>query len=126
MDHEDYSCRNQEKDQFLGGHSLHQKQTCKTYEQANNVLSTFVLQHHQVHTMSLSDLLNVALYTDNLKIINQACEEMYFQTIGNDLDEHVLENLYEMREKIYTHEERFDIKSTTHLLGKRIREATND
>ena len=48
----------------------------------------------QDHTISLSDLVNVKLYTDNLKMFDQAWEETLLSS-GNDLDDIVLENLYE-------------------------------
>ena len=44
--------------------------------------------------MILSDFLNVELYSDSFKMFNQAWEET-FVALGTELDEHVLENLYE-------------------------------
>ena len=44
--------------------------------------------------MNLSDFLNVELYDDNLEMFNQAWEETLW-ALGNDLDEHILEKLYE-------------------------------
>ena len=44
--------------------------------------------------MELSDLLSVELYNHNLKTFNQAWEEAS-SALGNDFDEHVLENVYE-------------------------------
>ena len=46
----------------------------------------------QGHTMNLSDLLDVELHNDNLKIFNQAWEEPLL-ALGTDLDEGVLENM---------------------------------
>ena len=43
--------------------------------------------------MNLSDFLSVELYNDHLKLFNQAWEETW-PGLGNDLDEHVLENLF--------------------------------
>ena len=52
--------------------------------------------------MNLSDLLDVELYNDDLKLFNQAWEETLF---GYVVDEGVLENLYERKvKKVYTHE----------------------
>ena len=48
----------------------------------------------QGHMMNLSDLLNFKLYTDHLKMWNQAWEETKV-ALDNDLDESVLENLCE-------------------------------
>ena len=48
--------------------------------------------------MNSSGLLDVELSNDNLKICNQAWEETLL-AFGNDLDEHVLENLYERQGK---------------------------
>ena len=54
------------------------------------------------------------LYNDNLKMFNQAWEETLL-VLGGDLDEHVLENLCEWQvEKVYIHEERFDVLSARH------------
>ena len=50
------------------------------------------------HTTSLSESLNVELYNDILKMFNQAWEET-LPALGNDLDEHVLENLFERQVK---------------------------
>ena len=50
------------------------------------------------HTMNLNDLLEVELYNDNLKMFSQAWEEKS-SALGNDLDEHVPENLYERQAK---------------------------
>ena len=44
--------------------------------------------------MNLSDMANVELYNDNLKMFNQAWEET-FSALGKSLDEHVLKNLFE-------------------------------
>ena len=46
------------------------------------------------HTMNLSDLLNVELCNDNLKMFHQGWEETLL-ALGNALEEYVLENLYE-------------------------------
>ena len=43
--------------------------------------------------MTLSDLQNVELYNDKLKMFNQAWKETLAP--GSGLDEHVQENLYE-------------------------------
>ena len=51
--------------------------------------------------MNLSDLPSVQLHNNNLKMFNQACEET-LSALGNDLDEHVLENLYELQVKTST------------------------
>ena len=42
--------------------------------------------------MSLSDLLNVELHIDNLKMFNRTLEET-LQCLGDDLDAHVLETM---------------------------------
>ena len=48
--------------------------------------------------MKLNDFLDAELCKDNLKMSNQAWEETLL-ALGNDLDEHVLENLYERQVK---------------------------
>ena len=53
--------------------------------------------------MNLSDLLNVELYNDNLKMFNQAREETSVVLFENDLDEHVLENMHDrLVKQVYT------------------------
>ena len=64
-------------------------------------LSFFNINTIQVHTMNLSDLLNVELCNDNLKMFNQVSEET-FLALGNDLDEHVLDNLHERQVRTST------------------------
>ena len=51
--------------------------------------------------MNLNDWLNVELYSNNLKMFNQACEETSC-ALGNASDEHVLENLCERQVKTST------------------------
>ena len=48
--------------------------------------------------MHSSDLLDVVLYNDNLKMFNQACE-LKLLALGSDLDERVLENWYKRQVK---------------------------
>ena len=48
--------------------------------------------------MNLSDLLEVELRNDNLKMLNQAWEETS-SAFGDDLDQHGPENLYEWQVK---------------------------
>ena len=48
--------------------------------------------------MNLSELANVKMYNDNLKMFNQAREEASL-ALGNALDEDALENLYERQVK---------------------------
>ena len=52
----------------------------------------------QEPTLNLSDLPNVELYSDNLKMFNQA-REGTLSAFGNDLDEHVRDNLHEQQVK---------------------------
>ena len=54
----------------------------------------FSINKTQADTMNLSDLLNVELYNDNLKMFNEPWE-VTLLSVGNDLDVGVLENLYE-------------------------------
>ena len=63
----------------------------------------------QEHTMIWSDLFDVELYDENLKMTNQVWEET-LQVFSNDLDDGGLEKLCE-RKEVYIHEERFDIVS---------------
>ena len=58
----------------------------------------FSINKTQGHTMNFSDLLDVELHNDNLKMFNQAWEEV-LRSLGNDLDEHFLENLYARKVK---------------------------
>ena len=44
--------------------------------------------------MNLNDMLDVVSYNDNVEMFNPAWEETSV-ALGNDLDEGVLENLYE-------------------------------
>ena len=53
----------------------------------------FSINKTQADTMNLSDLLNVELYNDNLKMFNEPWEETLL-SVGNELDDGVLENLY--------------------------------
>ena len=52
----------------------------------------------QGHTMNLNDFLNFELYNSNLKMFTQASEETLL-AFGDDLDEGVVEKLYE-RDKV--------------------------
>ena len=66
------------------------------HRQANHVSNSLVLQRHYnsaAHDEHESDLLNVELYYDNLKMFNQAWEETLLSRFGNDLDEHVLRHI---------------------------------
>ena len=45
----------------------------------------FNINETQGHSMNLSDLLNVELYNDNLKMFNEAWEETLL-AVGDDLD----------------------------------------
>ena len=67
--HEDNSCRIQEKDLFLVRNSI-PKQTSSACGQATYLFVS--MNKTQEHTMNLSDLLHVELYNDNLKMFNQA------------------------------------------------------
>ena len=58
----------------------------------------FLILQHQKDAMKLNDFLDAELCKDNLKMSNQAWEETLL-ALGNDLDEHVLENLYERQVK---------------------------
>ena len=54
--------------------------------------------------MNLSDLLEVELRNDNLKMFNQAWEGTS-SALGNDVNEHVLEKIvWTTSEKVYTHD----------------------
>ena len=65
-----------------------------------------------------SDLLNVEMYNDNLKMFNQVWEETLL-ILGNDSDEPCLGELHrETSEKANTHEERCDIVSARHCSEK--------
>ena len=65
------------------------------------IFSFFNTNKTQGHTMNLSDLLTVELYNGNLNMLNHAWEETVWAP-GNDLDEHVVENLYERQMKTCT------------------------
>ena len=58
------------------------------------ILSFFNNFETQEHAMNLNDMLNVELYNQNLNMFNQAWEETLL-ALGNDLDENVLNNLYD-------------------------------
>ena len=72
--------------------------------------------------MNLSDLLNVELYNDSLRMFNQET----LQALGNVLDEHVLENLYERHAKKSTLMKYWMTLHQQTLFRKRSREATRD
>ena len=69
-------------------------------ESRQNVSNIFILNINktQEHTTNLIDLLNVVLYNDNFKMPNQVWEETLL-ALDNDLDEYVLERLYERQVK---------------------------
>ena len=68
--------------------------------------------------MNLSDMLNVELYNDNLKMFYQAWWETLL-ALGKDLDEHILEKLYERQgETVYTHESRGNFIAARHCSEK--------
>ena len=66
-----------------------------------HIFSFFNINETQVHTMNSSELLLVELYNDNVKIFNHASEETMLALVV-DLDEHVLENLYERQANKFT------------------------
>ena len=68
----------------------------------------FDINKTREHTMNLSGLLNVELHNGNLNKILLA--------FGNDLDDHVLDKLFERQvKKVYTHEACDDTTSARHL-----------
>ena len=75
--------------------------------------------------MNLNDLLNVELYNDNLKMFNLAWEETLLAP-GNDLDEHVLENLHEAQVRESTSRRTYWHYISKTLFWKGSREATRD
>ena len=60
----------------------------------HQIFSFFNIQKTLEHTMNLNDLLSVELCNDKLKVFDHALEETLL-ALGNDLDEHVQDNLYE-------------------------------
>ena len=66
-----------------------------------HIFSFFNINNTQEHTMNLSGLLRVELYNDNVKIFNHAWEETLLALVS-DLDEYVLENLYERQANKFT------------------------
>ena len=63
--------------------------------------SFFNIHTTEEHTLNMNDVPNVELYNDILKMFNQAWEETLLAP-GDDLDEHVLDNWYEMQVTKFT------------------------
>ena len=111
----------------------HKKETSNAHGQANYVSSIFFnINETQGHTMILSDLLNVELHNDSLKMFNQAWEETlpaFWQWFGQTC----LGDLYERRlKKVYTDEAYGDIYQKDVVLKReprrcqRLRTMVND
>ena len=116
MQWEYYIGRIQEGNQFFGG-DFNAKKTSNTFGQANHSSNILVLLH--INKTQLNDWLNVELYNDNLKMFNQSLEGKLL-ALGNDMDEHVLENMHERQmKKINTHETSDDLMSARHRSEKR-------
>ena len=105
----------QEKDQLLGGDAIH-NQTSTACGQANCV-SSFLFFNIDTktlgHTMILSDLLDVELYIDNVKMSNHET----LPASGINFDEHSLEKFEQqvdkstlMKHAMTLHQEDFVLK----------------
>ena len=70
----------------------------KTRQIMFQTFSFFIINKIQVHTMNLRDLRNVELHDDNFKMFNQVWDETLLAQ-DSDLDEHVLESVYERQVK---------------------------
>ena len=83
------------------------------------IFSFFSINKTQGRTMNLNVLLNVEVRNHNLKIFNQAWEEVLL-ALDNELDEGVLESLYEGQlRKVFTLKERFIAKTVRHCPEKK-------